>query len=248
MNTPQAQQRDAAAPTEPPIPTAVKTLLAQLGDWQHTVSHATGPATFGGLSEETDGEGKRHQIEVVEQVASVCLRACHPDGRAFVALWLQRPSTGRWSLDLAFRARHHGEPAPQRLKATELTAYVAASGPPADPQAAEQLARDLAELARYRAMWAANADVWVPIPQRWASVEPGSVVVGVNDALWTVAAVEPAQDGPIVRIRSGWQEWAGRMPMPTVPVLVPVPVRDALTLLRSELGSRIMSDAERKTA
>jgi hypothetical protein len=237
-----AQQRDAAAH---PIPTAVSSLLARLDGWTHTTSHATGPCTFGGLSEETDGDGHHSQIEVVEQVDSVCVRACHPDGRAIVALWVRRPSKGRWTLDTAFRAKHHDEPAPTRIKATALAAYVAADGPPPDPRIAEQLAADLAELARYRAMWAANADVWVPIPQHWTTVEPGAWFLDPHGGRWTLDGVSQATGGVFVRARQGAQVYAGHPASPIAQVLVPVPERDALTLSRDVLGSRIM---ERRTA
>lgn len=242
MTTPQVQQRDAAAPA---LPAGPKNLINKLDGWTHTVAHAHGPCQFNGLSAETDGDGHHKEIEVVEDVDSVCVRASHPDGRAFVALWLHRPSKGSWTLETAFRARHHDEPAPVRLKATPLTAYVVADGPPPDPRIAGQLALDLAELAEHRRRWEANADVWVPIPQAWASVEHGAVFLDPRGAPWSVVAVTPGPGGPFVRARHGAQEWAGRPPTPTVPVLVPVPERDALTVLRAELGSRI---TERKTA
>jgi hypothetical protein len=242
MTLPTAQQRDAAAPA---LPAGPKSLIAKLDGWTHTVTQAFGPCEFGALSEETDGDGHHKQIEVVEDVDSVCLRARHPDGRAFVALWVHRPSKGTWTLDTAFRARHHGEPSPVPLKATPLTAYVTADGPPPDPAVAEQLARDLAELAEHRARWEANQDVWVPIPQTWASLGAGDVFLDARGAPWSLVAVTPAPGGVLVRARHGAQEYAGRPGAPTALVLVPVPERDALTLSRAVLGSRIM---ERKTA
>lgn len=109
----------------------MRTLLRQLDGWSTSASHATGPCEFGGLSEETDGEGKRHRVSVVEDVDSVLLRAAHADGRAFVALWVRRPGTtpaGRrkgWSMDLAWRGRRPGEFTPKQITATELKAYAA---------------------------------------------------------------------------------------------------------------------------
>jgi hypothetical protein len=80
----------------PDLPAAARTLLKQLGElvpaWSiNGPRHATGPCVFGGLSEETDGEGKRKRTQTVEQVDSVLIRAYHADGRALVALWVRRP-------------------------------------------------------------------------------------------------------------------------------------------------------------
>lgn len=113
------------------IPNPVKTLLRQLEDWSTSVSHATGPCEFGGLSEDTDGDGKRHRVSVTEDVVSVLLRAANADGRAFVALWIRRPGstpTGRrkgWTFDLAWRGRRPDELTPKQMTATQLKAYVA---------------------------------------------------------------------------------------------------------------------------
>jgi hypothetical protein len=246
MTLPTAPQRDAATPA---LPRAATTLIAQLDGWTHTITHATGPCTFGARSEDTDGNGKRHNIEITEDVDSVCLRAQHvSDGRRLVAVWIKRKS---WTLDTAFRwpwPWEHG--VPLGLTATELGAYVA-EPVPRDPREvareAEQLAHDLAELAEHRARWEANQDVWVPIPMRWDVVAPGSVMLGRDSSPWSVVSVTPGPDGAVVRARHGEQEWFGRPAAGGAQVLVPVPLRDALTLLRSELGSRIV-ETERKTA
>ena len=118
--------------TTPDLPTAANTLLKQLREHAPAWSiagprHATGPCAFGGLSEETDGEGKRKRIERIEQVDSVLIRAVHVDGRALVALWMRRPGKKGWSLDMAWRGRRPDEYAPQRLTATQLKAYVGAA-------------------------------------------------------------------------------------------------------------------------
>jgi hypothetical protein len=78
------------------LPLATLALLKQLSTsvpaWSvEGPTCATGPCTFGGLSQETDGEGKRKRIQIVEQVDSVLIRARHVDGRALVALWVRRP-------------------------------------------------------------------------------------------------------------------------------------------------------------
>jgi hypothetical protein len=111
---------------------------------------------------------------------------------------------------------------------------------------AEQLALDLAELAEHRARWAANRDVWVPIPMRWDTARPGDVFIDRGGAPWTlVSVITDGTRAVHVRARHGAQEYAGQPASPTAQVLVPVPERDALTLSRAVLGSRIM---ERKTA
>ena len=122
--------------TTPDLPTAARTLLKQLGElvpaWSiNGPRHATGPCAFGGLSEETDGEGKRKRIETIEQVDSVLIRAYHADGRAIAALWVRRPTRKGWVLDMAWRGRAAGEHAPRKLTATQLRAYVAAPDHPA---------------------------------------------------------------------------------------------------------------------
>jgi len=115
----------------PDLPASARTLLKQLRELVPAWSidgprHATGPCAFGGLSEETDGEGKRRRIEIIEQVDSVLVRAHHADGRAIVALWVRRPTRKGWTLDMAWRGRQPDEYAPRPLTATQLKAYVAA--------------------------------------------------------------------------------------------------------------------------
>jgi len=85
---------------------------------------ARGQLEFGSLSEDTDGNGKRHRVEVIDDVDSVLIRARHSDGRAAVALWIRRHEQG-WSLDMAWRGRAPGELAPKRLTARELGVFIA---------------------------------------------------------------------------------------------------------------------------
>lgn len=243
MTTSPAQQRDAAAPA---LPRATKQLIDQLDGWTHEVRHARGPATFGGLSEDTDGDGKRSRIEIIEEVDSVCLRARADDGRRLVAVWTKRKA---WTLDTAFRWPWPWESqVPRQVTATELAAYVA-DPVPRDPRELEaeasRLALDLAELAEHRARWEANRDVWVPIPQAWATIAHGSTFLDARGAPWSLVSVTAARGGPIVHARHGGQEYAGQPAAPTALVLVPVPERDALTLSRAVLGSRIL---ERESA
>lgn len=108
------------------IPTAAQTLLRKLEGWSTKTTHGTGACEFGSLSRDTDGNGKRHRIAVVENVESVLVRACHVDGRALVALWMCRESRKGWSLDLAWRGRHADDLAPQQITARQLTAYASA--------------------------------------------------------------------------------------------------------------------------
>lgn len=123
--------------TTPDTPAAARTLLARLDGWSHRLTHAAGSCTFGGLSEQSDGNGKRRRVSTVEQVDSVLVRARHVDGRALVALWIRRPGltpAGRrkgWTLDLAWRGRAPGEHVPRRITARQLAAYVAAPDPAA---------------------------------------------------------------------------------------------------------------------
>jgi hypothetical protein len=110
--------------TEHETPVAAKGLLKQLDDWSVRVNHSSGPLEFGSLSEDTDGNGKRHRVSVIEVVDSVLVQAVHVDRRAVVAMWIRRPGGG-WRLDLAWRGRHAGELAPKQITATGLKTYVA---------------------------------------------------------------------------------------------------------------------------
>lgn len=122
----------SADPKNPSLPSALKTLTRKFADgWTH---HVTGPRTgtlvVGGLSEETDGEGRRHRIEREVSVSSYMLKGCHAaTGRALVAVWVHRhgeltkKGALSWALDLAYRGRHDGEHTPQALTAQQLAAY-----------------------------------------------------------------------------------------------------------------------------
>ncbi len=107
------------------IPTAAKTLLRQLDDWSVEVNPSSGTWEFGSLSEDTDGEGKRHRVSVTEDVESYLVRGRHVDGRAFVAIWMRRAGRKGWTLDTCWRGRALGEHAPKQITATALKAYVA---------------------------------------------------------------------------------------------------------------------------
>lgn len=112
--------------TDSDTPTAARSLLRKLDGWSTQLCHGSGSLEFGGLSVETDGNGKRKRISYFETVDSVLVRARHVDGRALVALWIRRAGQKGWKLDLAWRARHVGELAPREIKARQLTAYATA--------------------------------------------------------------------------------------------------------------------------
>jgi hypothetical protein len=115
------------------LPTAITTLTKRLAEgWTH---HVTGPRTgsivLGGLSETTDGEGRRHRVEREVSVTSYMLKGCHAaTRRGIVAVWVRQDSTSSWKLDLAYRGRHEGEHAPQRLDAGQLAAYAGSTSVP----------------------------------------------------------------------------------------------------------------------
>jgi hypothetical protein len=112
-------------------PAAITTLTSRMAEgWTH---HVTGPCTgtivLGGLSETTDGEGRRHRVEREVSVTSFMLKGCHAaTRRGIVAVWVRQDGTSSWKLDLAYRGRHEGEHAPQRLDAGQLGAYVSSFG------------------------------------------------------------------------------------------------------------------------
>lgn len=112
-------------------PPAARALLAQLTDWSVHQHASTGTVEFNGLSEETDGEGKRKRVTSEVPVDSFLVRAAHVDGRAFVAVWLARrdrpTKSGKpsWSLDTCWRGRRFDELAPKPITAKELKVYVA---------------------------------------------------------------------------------------------------------------------------
>lgn len=112
------------------IPTAAKSLLKKLDDWSVQTNAGVGPCEFGGLSEDTDGEGKRRRVVHVEHVDYFHIVARHVDGRGIAAVWVRRPgetSVGKrkgWSLDMAWRGKRRDEFAPKQITATELKTYV----------------------------------------------------------------------------------------------------------------------------
>jgi hypothetical protein len=97
----------------PKPPAAITTLTKRLAPgWAH---HITGPRTgtivLGGLSEATDGEGRRRRVEREVSVTSYMLAGCHhATGRHFRAVWVQQAGTSSWKLDIAVRGAHRDQP------------------------------------------------------------------------------------------------------------------------------------------
>lgn len=122
------------------IPGAAKALLKKLDGWSVESYAGTGPCEFGGLSEETDGEGKSHRITYTEVVESFGIYAVHADHRVFVVVWIRRPGyydvkkkdgtveskRNGWSHNQAWRREYvaGGGYHPKRMTATELKAYI----------------------------------------------------------------------------------------------------------------------------
>lgn len=110
------------------LPAAARTLHRRLIETGWSIAgphHGSGAWTYSALSEVEDGNGRRKRVEVVEQVESVLIRACHVDRRTIVAMWVRRPGRG-WTLDTCWRGRHDAEHTPKPMTATQLRAYVAA--------------------------------------------------------------------------------------------------------------------------
>lgn len=109
--------------TSAELPPAARSLLRKLEDWRTDLQFDTFATSFGGLSAEPDGNGKRKRVSVTETVDGVLLRAVHADRRAVIAFWIRRPGCN-WKFDFALRDRHADEYAPKPLNSRELAAYV----------------------------------------------------------------------------------------------------------------------------
>lgn len=109
--------------TDLDMPPAARSLLRKLEGWRTDMQHRTFQTSFGGLSAEPDGNGKRKRVSVTEMVDGLLLRAMHPDRRAVIVFWIRRPGCS-WKFDFALRDRHADEYAPKPLNSRELSAYV----------------------------------------------------------------------------------------------------------------------------
>lgn len=103
------------------VPRAASVLLRRLEGWRAELRHGQGATEFGHLDWVN---GKRRRVVVTAEVDSVSVRARHPDGRRFFAIWLRRHGHKGWSMDDAWRIRHRDELAPVRLTARQVGAYV----------------------------------------------------------------------------------------------------------------------------
>ena len=115
--------------TDPDTPAAARTLLRRLDGWSVLGPRpATGRLDFAILTAAQDDRGVRRRVAVTETVRSCGMRAAHPDGRWWCAVWVSRPGRG-WALDSAW-ARTRSEWASglpiAELAATALKAYVGA--------------------------------------------------------------------------------------------------------------------------
>lgn len=165
-DTPASTERPPTAPVQHPAipadqaPAPVRTLLRKLGPgWIALITPGAGHDVRGGLSEDTDGEGKRRRVTRTVAVDSVALRARHDDGRQVRIVWaVEHGATtpaGKAkgpTFVCAWRGRHDREHGPAELAATEVPAYMTADGPAAALVAVEQLRADrLAAAAARRA-------------------------------------------------------------------------------------------------
>jgi hypothetical protein len=82
------------------------------------------PVDLSALSEEEDGDGKRHREQRTELVDSIGVRLDHPDGRAAIALWWRREGQDAYAFVGAQRGRHADENVPVTLNSTELRKYL----------------------------------------------------------------------------------------------------------------------------
>lgn len=137
------EPRTVPAPPTEELPTAARSLVRRLdatGGWTARVVAGEGAGEFGHLSEERNGDGKRHRVIELIAVESLSVRARHTDGRALVAVWIKRADGGGWKMDLAFRGRHEGEMVPRQITARQVGAYADAASPAAALAAIAELA------------------------------------------------------------------------------------------------------------
>lgn len=90
------------------------------------------------------------------------------------------------------------------------------------------------------------ADVYVPVPLRWRHVQAHDVFLAKDGALWTVRQISHRDGGTWVDAGLGLAFHAADVdPDDVVTVLVPATERDAMTLMRDQLGARLI---ERRAA
>ena len=84
------------------------------------------------------------------------------------------------------------------------------------------------------------ATCWVPVPIRWRYVQPGDVTVGLDGLLIPVVGVTRDHPLTITYRWHGNDAWAQPDPDELVPVLVPIPERDAGALTVEQLGAVVI--------
>ena len=90
------------------------------------------------------------------------------------------------------------------------------------------------------------ADVWVPVPLRWRHVQALDTIIGKDGHLWSVRQVTHRAGGTLVDVARGHTFHAADVdPDDAVTVLMPATERDAMTLMRDQLGAALI---ERRTA
>lgn len=154
---PQSGPPTRSLPTVTDVP-AVKALLASCAPgWKGTVTRAEGTLDTGGLSEETNGDGKRTRVARTLTVESIAVRLQHADGRGVRVLYWRDPAARTptnkpkgYAFDSAWRGRHGDERVAVVLNAGEVKAYVAALEPDAALEAVEQVRVEAARKAAER--------------------------------------------------------------------------------------------------
>jgi hypothetical protein len=110
------------------------------------------------------------------------------------------------------------------------------------------------EQAAYRAGYEAAvadgkrwlADVWAPAPLRWRHVHVGDVFIGGKGTQWMVSDIYQSNDSIGVVARQGANEFNATVdPDETIDVLTLTTEREAIELLRTELGAQLI---ERRAA
>jgi hypothetical protein len=84
------------------------------------------------------------------------------------------------------------------------------------------------------------ATCWVPVPVRWRYVQPGDVIAG-NGQLYQAASSYPSEDRSqwVIMVTPGALVQIGD-PDEMVSILVPVPERDARSLVLEDLATHVI--------
>lgn len=126
------------------VPRAAALLAKKLAldpGWTVRVVPGHGQAEYGSLSEERDGNGKRHRVSELVEVESVSVRARHADGRALWSVWVKKADEATYKFDAAMRGRDvtAERDVPRPLNSRQLNAYASAPDHSAAIAAANEL-------------------------------------------------------------------------------------------------------------